>query len=321
MSEPGKLLILKREQLHELMKHKNTAESIIGLIIERCCPIRAQNIEHFHRQGDEGQPITILKDKRRGQYYQLSEESWFVWQNIDGHNNLQDLTTLLYNERQIFAPLAVADTILNLADAGFVILPDIHMPEQNHSHEPLSKFQRFKEKLHQWRYLQHIFYDIDSKLASTYQQSVHLFYTKLGQIALALTSLLGVIFFGYHLHTLNTNSIHLTHVFLFILALLTTNILSTIPHELAHGYTTKYFNHDVNRAGIIFYWLGITAFVDTSDMWKVSNPRSRNNCQFSGSLYGFRSSGNLFYNCLHCIITHFKFIFIITIFTALLQCL
>ncbi|MBX9586304.1 MAG: cyclic nucleotide-binding domain-containing protein [Gammaproteobacteria bacterium] len=274
MAESGKLLILKREQLHELMKHNNTAESIIGLIIERCCPTRVPDIEYFHRKGDEGQAIIILKDKRRGQYYQLSEEGWFVWQNIDGHNNLQDLTTLLYKERQIFAPLAVADTILNLSDAGFLILPDIHIPEHNHSQKQITKFQKFKEKLYQWRYLQNIFYNIDSKLSSTYHQTVHLLYTKLGQIILAIIALLGVISFGYQLHTFNTNSIDLTHCFLFVSALLTTNILSAIPHELAHGYTTKYFNHEVNRAGIIFYWLGITAFVDTSDMW-LSNPRSR----------------------------------------------
>lgn len=274
MSESGKLLVLTRNQLHELMQHKNTAESIIALIIERCCPTQAPNIEHFHRKGDENQPIIILKDTHHGHYYQLSDEGWFVWQHLDGHNNLQDITTMLYNERNIFAPNEIADTILNLSDAGFVILPDIHLPQNNHSHKPLRKFEKFKEKIHQWRYCQHVFYNIDKYLTASYPYGPYLFYTKIGKIIMMLISMLGVYSFGFQLHNFNTESFHIHHFILFFISIVFINFLSAIPHELAHGYTTKYYKHEVHRAGIIFYWLGITAFVDTSDMW-LSNTRSR----------------------------------------------
>lgn len=290
MSESGKLLILTRDQLHDLMKHNNTAESIMALIIERCHPSRVPDIEHFHRETDDNQPITILKDKRHGRYYQLSDEGWFVWQHLDGHNNLQDITTLLYTERNLFEPLAVADTILNLADAGFVILPDIHMPPHNNTQQKQTKMQIFKEKLHQWKYCQHIFYNIDKTLSSTYRSVAHLFFTKIGQLAMLSTSLVGLLCFSYHLYTLNTQTIHITHFILFIIALLITNFLATIPHELAHGYTTKYFDHEVHRAGIIFYWFGITAFVDTSDMW-LSNPRSRIIVSLAGPYMDFFLGG------------------------------
>lgn len=274
MSESGKLLVLTRDQLHELMKHKNTAESIIALIIERCCPTQTPDIEHYHRKSDENQPITILKDKRHGHYYQLSDEGWFVWQHLDGHNNLQDITTLLHTERNIFAPNEIADLILNLADAGFVTLPDILMPQCEHPHEPPTKLQRFKEKVHQWRYCQYTFYSIEKAFSSSYYFGPHLFYTKIGKALMAVISLLGIICFGYLLHTFSAHTIYITHFILFFSALLMINFLSAVPHELAHGYTTKYYHRDVHRAGIIFYWLGITAFVDTSDMW-LSDPRSR----------------------------------------------
>ncbi len=297
ISEAAKLLILKKETLYELMKYKNTAESIMSLIIERCSPSQAPGIEHFHRLGDEDQPIIILKNKSLGRYYQLSEEGWFVWQHLDGHNNLQDITTLLYNDRKIFAPLAIADTILKLSDEGFVNFPDIHIPHNPFSEEKLTRVQRFLNTLHQWRYLQSVFYNIDDFFTSTYKGGIYLLYSKFAQILLALISLIGVFCFAYHTHHFNPTQVQITHYLFFLLALFLINLLLTLPHEMAHGYTTKYYNHEVHRAGIIFNWLGLAAYVDTSDMW-LSTPRSRIFVSLAGPYTDFIIAG--FFSILAC---------------------
>ncbi len=281
MSESGKLLVMRSEQLQELMAHHNTSESILALIIEHSRPTQALNIEHYHRKNEEGQEFVILKDTHHGRYFQLSEEGWFVWQHLDGQKNLQDITIELYKERKIFAPEAVADTVLNLADAGFAVLPKIHIPKVAEPNENLTRWQRVKQKLHDWRYFKHIFYDIDSKLSRTYKAGAHVFFTFTGQILMAGTTLIGLVFFCLFLEGISEKIPPLPHIILMIIALFVFNLFLTIFHELAHGFATKYYKHDVHRAGIIFNWFGLTAFVDTSDMW-LSGRKQRVMVSFAG---------------------------------------
>lgn len=267
VSQAGKLLVLKREQLQELMQHHNTSESVMALIIEHSRPTQAEDVEYFHRENEEGQPITILKDKQRGQYYQLSEEGWFVWQQLDGQKNLQDITVELYKARKIFAPDAVADTVLNLADAGFAILPEIPHPPINEPVENLTRWQKLKAKLYPYRYFQWIFYNLDPKLSASYRAFVHLFFTWPAQIFMIGVIVIGAVFFAVFLQNIDARIPPLSHFILLIIALFIAQLILTILHELAHGYATKYFKHEVHRAGIIFSWFGLAAFVDTSDMW------------------------------------------------------
>ena len=44
-------------------------------------------------------------------------------------------------------------------------------------------------------------------------------------------------------------------------------LVTVFVHELGHALAVKSFGREVPRAGIGWYWLGPTAFVDTSDMW------------------------------------------------------
>jgi CRP-like cAMP-binding protein len=273
MSEAGRLLVLKREQLQELMSNHNTSESIMALIVEHARPTQAENIMHYHRENAEGQAIIILKDERLGHYYQLSEEGFFVWEQLDGQKNLQDITIALYKAKKIFAPDAVADTVLNLADAGFALLPEIHTAILNEPPEILTRWQRIKQKLHKWRYFQHIFYDIDPWVTASYQAGVRLFFTWFGQIVMAAVTLAGIIFFNLFLDNIATKIPAFHHLILLLILLFIANLLLTILHELAHGFTTKHFKQDVHRAGVIFTWLGLAAFVDTSDMWLSSRGR------------------------------------------------
>lgn len=269
-SQAGKLLVLKLEQLEELMAHHNTAESIMALIVDHSRPTQAENIQHYHRENEEGQPFTILKDKKRGQYYQLSQEGWFIWQQLDGQKNLQDITIELYKKLKIFAPAAVADTVLNLADAGFAILPEIHASASKEPLENSSLWQKIKKHLHPWHYFQYIIYDLDPWISATYRGGVHLFFSLWGQILMAGISLIGMMFFAIFLPNLVSKIPPLLHIAFLLIALFLAHLSLTLFHELAHGYTTKYFKHEVHRAGIIFTFFGLAAFVDTSDMWLSS---------------------------------------------------
>jgi hypothetical protein len=72
------------------------------------------------------------------------------------------------------------------------------------------------------------------------------------------------------------NTHHLLLLFVFVYFI---NLILIVVHELAHAYTTKYYDRDVHTFGIGWYWLGPIAFTETSDMWLASKwPRIAVNC-------------------------------------------
>lgn len=128
MLTDGKLLVLYKDQLHELLKHREVHDSMMTLMVERCRPVRQSGISVFHHRLDDGESVHILKDGGNGRYFQLSDLGWVVWQNLDGKRTLDEITEDVGKINKGVAPQIVADTILNLSEVGFVHLPVLHMP-------------------------------------------------------------------------------------------------------------------------------------------------------------------------------------------------
>jgi putative peptide zinc metalloprotease protein len=264
MTQGGKLLLLRKEQLDRLMHYPTTSEAMMVLMVQRCLPKRKEGILSYQRQMEDGLQITILKDPKRGHYFQLSQEGWLIWEQIDGRKNLEDLSIELFKALNLFAPGAVADTLFKLSDAGFIDFIDMSGPPIEREQE--TRFSSIK----------FVSDKVDGPLTSSYESFVHHFFTPLGQSTIALTALLGGLAFLFDAKSSLALLAFSSHLILLLLGVFVAHLLTVFFHELAHGYTTKFFSHSVNRAGVVFNWfgLGLVAFVDTSDMW-LSDRRSR----------------------------------------------
>lgn len=286
MTKEGKLLVIKKSQLDELMQHHTTAESMMLLSIERSRPIHSQGIEHYHRQSDDGQDIVILKDTHNGRYFQLSEEGWFIWQHLDGINTLQDLSVELFKEKRVFCPAAIADTIFNLSDAGFVKLPEVPVQFTEMSQANPTRIQKFGRL----NYIEVIFDDIDKRLTDTYEGGIHLLYTLPGRLILAAIALFGILSFGFYAPHVIENLQSSQHWVILAVMLVVIYFSSVTIHELAHAYTTKFFKHEIHRAGILVSLVSFIAYVDTSDMW-LSDKRSKIIVSIAGPIADLCTAG------------------------------
>jgi CRP-like cAMP-binding protein len=125
VSQDARLLVLKAEQLLGLLRHRRTHESISQQIIKNCRPKQVGEIEYFDRVSDDEQHIWVLKGKESDRYYQLGEEGWVIWQQLDGHKSFEEIGVNLFKSHQSISFDLIAGTVFGLADAGFVLLPEL----------------------------------------------------------------------------------------------------------------------------------------------------------------------------------------------------
>lgn len=277
MLEGGRLLMFHKEQLKKLItSHSHVAESFISFAMVHSRPVHAPNVKHFRRSTVEGEKIIILKNTKLRRYYQLSAIGWFIWQKLDGTQNIEDITIALFREFKIFSPETVSDIIFSLEEAGFLIfpkLPEIFLPASTPQKNP-TWFDSIKLTAKKLFFIRFIFDDIDKNISASYRNGVHLLFTPLGQRIIEFITTIGFFLFILSAEQAIFLLPSVKHFFLIVISLFITYYLSVIFHELGHAYTVKSFGHEVHRAGVIFYWVGLFAFVDTSDMW-LSKKRKR----------------------------------------------
>lgn len=274
MIEGGSLLVLHKTQLQELIEsHMAAAEMIASLAMVRSRPVRAPDVNHYHRSTVDGQKMTILKNTKLKRYYQLSPTGWFIWQQLDGMQTIEDITLALFNECKIFSPDAVADIVINLIDNGFATVPamSVFSPPPVITKMDTSWRGQIKRKLRKIMFIRCIFQDIDKNLTASYHAGVNLLFTLIGQSIIALIIAAGFFVFGLFTRPAVLLLPTISHPLPFVVLLVCAYYLLVVFHEFGHAYTVKALGHEVHRAGILFYWLGLFAFVDTSDMWLSSS--------------------------------------------------
>ncbi|HLB58000.1 MAG TPA: PqqD family peptide modification chaperone, partial [Gammaproteobacteria bacterium] len=115
------LLVLRHEHLSELIEtERNVADMFMTLMVDRSRPMRNVDITAHPRKTADGQEVIILKNALTGTYFKLSDEGWFIWQELDGKKTLQEITLALAEKFSIFSPDTVAGLISKLAKAGFI---------------------------------------------------------------------------------------------------------------------------------------------------------------------------------------------------------
>lgn len=261
--EDSELLLLKHEYLSELLEtEKNIASTFMNLMVDRSKPLPCSHITSHQQKSSDGQKNIILKNTHTKKYFKLSEQGWFIWQQLNGQKTMQEITLAFADQFQIFSPDTVAAIISKLTQAGFV--KNIEMHSYPH-HQPmwltlLSMIRRVMEG-------RLAMGNMDPWLTRVYAKSGYLFFTRIGQWILALLTFSGVIAFAYFTKsTVQTFQI-MPDMGWLIVGLIPAMLMTAAIHELGHALTTKAFGYEVHYMGIGWYWIGPVAFTDTSDMW------------------------------------------------------
>lgn len=279
VAEDAELFVLSHADLSELLESENAvATMFMSLMVDRSRPIKNPRVSLHERKTVEGETITILKNADSGSYFKLSKEGAFVWEQLNGHNTMQDITLDLAEKYKIFVPDVVAALISKLTRAGFISNIELY-DELANEKKPL--WVRAFIKVRHILESRIAFGDSDKWVTKSYNAFVHYFFTSAGQVCLAILAIAGIIGFAY-----NTPNVLLFFSFknvslLLVLGLIPLSLIEVVLHELGHAYAVKAYGREVHYIGVGWYWFAPIAFTDTSDMW-LSARKPRMMVNFAG---------------------------------------
>ncbi len=262
------LLILKHEHLATLIENEsNVANMLMTLSVDRSRPLRNPAVTQHYRTTADQQEMIILKNPANGNYFKLSSEGNYIWQQLNGEQTLREITLKLMDAFNIFAPDLVARLIAKLHRLGFVENIDVVQHEENPT-APL--WARWFSKIRNILEFRVAIGDANPWLTWIYNKFVWYFFTLPGKLLITLIIIVGMGCFAF-----NTQEIllffHYQHVsLLLILALLPLSLIGVVLHELGHAFAVKACGRDVHYIGVGWYWFGPIAFTDTSDAWLAS---------------------------------------------------
>jgi putative peptide zinc metalloprotease protein len=259
------LLVLKHEYLSELIETEdNVASMFMTLMVDRSRPQQNPRVSPHNRTTADGQEIVILKNPDNGKYFKLSQEGWFIWQQLNGKQTMPAITMALANKFNLFSPDIVAAIISKLASDHFIEQVDI---VEASGRSKKTFFSKALTKLRAMLEFRYAFGDADKWLTKTYNKFIYLFFTRIGKLVCAGIALTGLAaFLASTNDTIDTFNL-MPHVWFLLVPLVPATLLSTALHELGHAFATKYYGHEVHYMGVGWFWLGPVAFTDTSDMW------------------------------------------------------
>lgn len=266
-TKPCELLEISRADfLNALGQSRDIQGRMMELLSLRSRPHHINGVIVNHRSTSDNFNITILHNPKHHTYFQLSPEGWFIWQKLDGHRTLRDITLAYLSEFKSFAPHTIAETIGRLSAAGFLINQRISIDVQKMIVRG-SWWKRTITTIYNVAQYRIMWTNVDAIFSTLYKCGGRLLYTKPVQVLMAMIALSGaLIFIGGSLDFQYSTSKVPSHP-LFFLLLATAFLFTMLAHELSHALTTKAFGRKVLGIGVGWYWLGPVAFVDTSDMW------------------------------------------------------
>jgi len=245
-------------------RHEHVSRELVQLVRLREFPRRASGIELHASVSAAGDEWTVLKNPRLGTYYRLSERGRFLWERLDGEQNLRRLTLEYLQAFGQFAPQFIADLIGGLARGGFLDVSSVN-PDAAPAEPGLSRWSRSLRRARRLMEWEVGIPGIERVLTALYRGGVRLLFTRAGLVAMLALSLAGLVAFvvvgQQAAHTLSH-----AHGRLLLFSYLGL-VVSVAIHEAGHAFATLAFGRRVQRSGVGWYWFGPIAFVDTSDMW------------------------------------------------------
>jgi putative peptide zinc metalloprotease protein len=260
--EAGEVLVLHRRDLLATMDTaREIGAQMFSLLRLRERPRQAAGVLKQVRTTAEGEAIVILKNPRRGAYFQLSPQGAFLWERLDGRHTLRDLALDLLVAFKCLSPHTIAELVGNLAAAGFLEERALRADAA----EIIVRgpwWQRglaWCRRALQWQIAAT---GTDTIVARLYRAGVHRLYTAAAQTGLAAIAIGGLATFLIRADVAAMAGAAAAWWFL-----LPAYLLAIVVHEAGHAFTVKAFGREVPRIGVGWYWFGPVAFVDTSDMW------------------------------------------------------
>lgn len=259
-----KLLALSRDVLTEATKKNvDIGKSLMILTKSRVRPVRYSHIEQYSYQAQDGQLVVTLKDTINYNYYRLTEEGLYLWNQINGKRSIHDLARIYYNKYDDYDPGMISGVITDLMEEKFVVAePPIFEDLQDKT--ALGRVSAWLIKIFEATYS---FGYIDEWVTKQYQRWVKWLFTPIALILLAAISITGLVTFVFCFHHIAGLLKSVAHPGWVLVAILPISMASMFLHELSHAFTTKHFGRYVRNFGVGWYWLGPIAFCDTSDMW------------------------------------------------------
>lgn len=109
-----------KDTMSELVfSESDFAESISQTIMERARPIINKNVIIHHNQSDENDPIVTLKNETQDTYQKLNRQGWFVYQQLNGKNTLNQIAHAFEKEFKSESPDFIYNLIVELIKGGF----------------------------------------------------------------------------------------------------------------------------------------------------------------------------------------------------------
>lgn len=134
------LLALPKDLLNKLTELREAmAKNLNNITHNFRLPKKMSDVEIGHLLEKNGKPVTILKKKKSSQIFPLTDEAFFIWQQINGNKSVLELASL-YAIKYEAEPEFVFDLILDLSTGGFINLP------QRHEQKKESFLQKLKSK-------------------------------------------------------------------------------------------------------------------------------------------------------------------------------
>jgi putative peptide zinc metalloprotease protein len=267
------LLVLQHAHLSELIEtESNVANMFMTLMVDRSRPLQNPRVSPHNRTTADGQEIVILKNPDNGKYFKLSQEGWFIWEQLNGKQTMPAITMALAEKFNLFSPDVVAAIISKLANDGFIEDVDIKKAVSKGGSSKTAKVMAKLMSLLEFRYA---FGDADKWLTKVYNKGIYLLFTRVAKILLIGIAIVGFCAFLFSTNdTIDTFNL-MPHVWFLLVPLVPATLLSVALHELGHAFATKAYGHEVHYMGVGWFWTGPVAFTDTSDMWlSTRGPRT-----------------------------------------------
>lgn len=259
------LFELKHDDLSELLESEsNVAKMFMTLMIDRSRPLKNPHVLAHKRVTVDHQTVVILKNPENGNYFKLSEEGWFVWQQMDGNHAMQEITLDLAEKFNVFAPEVVAGLISRLAKTGFVT----HVETESEAAAiKKTRLAKCMSTLRYWLEFRFAFGDADKWLTKVYKKGAYLLFTPFGKLFLGLLIVMGLFAFGFSTHHVLQLFRTIHDSWILLVFIVPAMLVSVALHELGHALATKSCGQEVHYMGVGWFWFGPVAFTDTSDMW------------------------------------------------------
>jgi putative peptide zinc metalloprotease protein len=259
--DPVELLSISKADLDQVLDMSaDTHRRVTDLVRLRHRPTRAPGVEVHQRRTGDRETVSVLKDPLTHRYFQLSPQGLFVWERLDGDANVKDLALAYMHEFRSFGPDAIADLLLRLDHAGFIVGPSM-ADRESAGRAPKPNIARRVLALLTW---QREVRSLDRIMGILHAGGGKYLFTPAAQLILGL-----IVVAGPAALALSSEKVHAaieashpsTVVILFIGL-----TAAAFVHDGGHALATKHYAREV-RGGFGFFWFSPILFIDTSDMW------------------------------------------------------